>query len=613
MSKTKIPRRSVCTTEGNKEIKSKFAPRNSEISTRNMKLKEKSSLNVESNSLESKKSFFKVIPTEKLLALQSLPSELKGKPRIIGNEAQLEALFNHTKEIAHTVFAKAQYNILFPSFLNTSSISRLSFLSNTSRSSTISTNSKIPIMRKSSIAPDTDIMTKEPSEKELAMRDAFELLNSILSKQKSTINNLSGFFILYVGLILAICTQKAAKNALDFLSTFLEFKSTKTQEVNILFAVLIRVCDSAPELRDTVIDCLAKLAKLEPSLAKRLENGSTHHDASLSSLCNDVFVKLGRNITEKKEIFTSISDTADIDCAIDQLGVYVETLEDNGQPSDIIDFVRNIISVMNRFSESAIVLQRAANCVESIIPFCEDLPIELTYNCLSLCFSIMSGEMFLNGENAFTASEAIQSLTRTIFDSIPPQDLIPALTSILKQKSKSDDNSKIKMVLDNIESYVRLLPNDLDATLLDQIYEALDSFHPEIKKPSFCTRKSIDPSENVAELEDSIRKLNSPDTILDEINSLVEKSTDCDFSSYPSYLIPMLQIAWIIKNRDAPLNENNADPLLYDNVHKIMARVDLLDDDQIDESEFGLPFLQNELKDLMDLNEHEEIEIQDDI
>ncbi|KAK8893324.1 hypothetical protein M9Y10_021741 [Tritrichomonas musculus] len=617
---SKIPRKSISHNETDKDIKSKFNPRSSTASTKSTKLKERPPINsIEPNSF-SKRSFFKVSPTEKSLTERKLPNELLGKPRIIGNEAQIESLFYYTKEIAHNFFAKSQYSVLFPSFFNVSSISRLSFISNSSRSSSISASSKIPVLRKSSIAPDIDLTSKEPSEKELSMDDAFELLNSILNKQKSSVTYLSDFYLLYVSLVLSICNQKAATNALQFLSSFLEFKSTRTQEVNILFAVLIRVCDGAPELRETVVDCLAKLAQLEPTLAKRLENGSTHRDPSLSSLCKDVIIKLGRDTTESKEIFTSISDTDDIEKAKDQLAIYVDTLEDNGQPSDIVDFVRNITSVMNRFHESAVVLERAASCVESVIPFCEDLPIELIYNCLSLCFSIMSGEMFLSGDRAFYASEAIQSLQQSIFDSIPPQNLIPALASILSQPNVSDDNSKIKMVIDNIDSYIKSLPDDFDKSLVDQIYEAIDIFHPEIRKPLFSEQKECDSLETIDLYENSLRKLNSQDTILEEIDSLVNSSKDCNFNAYPIYLQPILQMAWIIQNEDAPLNEENIDPAIYNDVHAIIEKINNLDDDQIDDSEFGLDYLQKELDDIIksdskydDDQSNDQIEIEDDI
>ncbi|OHS99308.1 hypothetical protein TRFO_34282 [Tritrichomonas foetus] len=589
---TMIPRRQT----GNRDkIESKLAKPRISTASAKLRVKQDRQLNAIEPSVVSKVSLFKITPTKKLFTQRSIPDELKGRPRIVGNEGQIDTLYQYTKKIAQELFTKQNYKILFPSCLNVQSLSRLSFLSTSSRSSSISMGSKIPVLRKSSIAPDIDLSMKEPTQEDLSMKAAYTFLSQLVNSQKEKIANYCDFLLLYCALTLSICNHEAGQNALSFIPKFLKYGFTRIEEVNILFAVLLRVCDAAPEFRENVVNILAKLAQLQQSLADRLENGSTHRDANLSSLCNDVLNKLGRKSGQNNEKFKSISETVNEDIAIEMLGKYVEILEDNGQPSDIIDFVRNITSVMLKFSGSANVLERAAACVESVLPFCDEIPIDVVFHCLSLCFSILSGEMFLSGEKSFVASEAIQQLTTSIFDCIPANILIPSLASVINQAN----GAKLEMVLQNVGQYLKYPPENFDIGLLDYITDSIELFHPDVKVP-FELQKKYDPIDNIEMLEKSLERLNDPDTIFEEIDTIISLSPNGNFDNYPAYIKPILQAAYIIQNGVDEQNINSFDKDMVQHIQMVQEKLDTMEEEDIEESEFGPQAIQREFEAFVD-------------
>lgn len=579
ISKTKTSKRTGALPTQNKSgFQSKFRSQNTQIPTKSFRLKEKQPTNVpcyEKSSIASKR----VPPT---ISTSKLPKELTGRPKIMGNQGQLESLYDFTMTIAQKIFKKSQINFLFPSFFNIDSLSRQSFMSSQSRSSTLSTSSKIPILKRTSIVPDTNL-TLEPTEEELSMQSAFKTLSTSFVKKQSD-PAFAQFAVLYVSLVLSIGNPSAISNALSFLSDFLNAKTDVPPEVNILFAVLIRISESYPQTRPSVVNTLTQLASLDESLAERLENGSTHRDISLSSLCKDVLQNLGRTSTKQQEKFVEISESADINIALKLLGSYVDTLEDNGQPSDLIDFIKNIASVMIRFGDSAEVLEKAASCVESVIPFCAELPVEIVFNCLSLSFTILSGEVFLNGEHSFEAVESLQSLINAIFTNVSPAVLIPSVSSLIAQSQ----NSKLEMVINHFDQYCKAHPDNLDSDLIEQIQESIDIFHPELKETDACA--------DIDDMEQQLIRLNDPETILDEVKSIVTQSIDGNFDSYPSYLIPLLQISWMVYNEDQSKYPLNIDDDLYDEICETIENINSLDEDAIDESEFSTIAIQKEIE-----------------
>ena len=553
--------------------------------------------------IPTKISLYKVPITNKLFSQRSVPKELSGRPKIIGNENQTESLFNYTKKIAQSIFTKNNFKILFPSFFKIYSNARLSFLSTSSMNSTFSNSSRIPIKRKSSILPDSDLSFEDSlSPEEASMSKQFEFLSKVLENKKEVMN-IPDFLLLYVASVIAVCNNnEATSNALHFLLKFLELGATRKDEVNILFAVLLRACDTAPDSREDVIKSLAKLAELETSLQDRLENGSTHRDVQLSSLCNDVLKKLGKQSSEKKEKFVSISENANEEIAIEMLGKYVETLEDNGQPSDIIDFIRNITSVMMKFKDSAMILERSASCIESVIPFCSDVPLDSLFQDLSICFSILSEEMFLNGEMSFMAVESIEKLTKTIFNSVNPKILLSALASVVAQA----DGIKLQRVLQYIDQYVANPPDTFTDDMLSEIYENMEIFHPSIQYSFSNIGPNIDIIENY---ERSINRLCNPETIFEELDKIISESPDGNFKTYPSYLRPILQSAFLIKNQDnSNINFDEIDEIIFDNVKTTINEINSIEDDKLEESRFGPDGLRKELDTVLQNINQEEIE-----
>ncbi|KAH0787925.1 hypothetical protein GPJ56_008133 [Histomonas meleagridis] len=435
----------------------------------------------------------------------------------------------------------------------------------------MSTASHIPVFRKSSLFPNANLNDSSPEN--FSFSSAFEHLETLITKCKTKVIAITDFCLLYPSLILSI-NQNSSESALHFLNEFLELKSTRSQEANILFAVLINLYNSFSDEKELVVSVLGKLAQLEDCICTRLQNGAKHQDENLSSLCIKVLTKIGIQIKDSGTQFSNISENSDEKEAIQILSEYVEALENNGQPSDISDFMMNIVTVMQRFNDSAVVLVHAATCAEAVLPFYTEASVEVVYHCISICASILSGETFLNGDKSFEASEAIQNLFNELFQNISPEIL---RKSIEANVAESND-MKLKPILEQLH----MIKCDNSEEFIKPIIDSLEIFHPKYELPQFLMK--LKKKKSFELLQESIQRLTNPETVFEEIEEVTCKSVDGDFGNYPKHLLVMLQTSWIIKTRKIP---PNCDENMYNDVMNSIQKIMKMSDDEIDESEFG--------------------------
>ena len=533
------------------KVQSRLADPNAPAPARRMQARAAGDANVQIDAA-LKNGLFRVFPSKKLMNSRTLPEELRGKPKIFGNEGQIESLFRYTKKIATQFFSASALKNLFPLYFVPDHASRLSFMSASSRSSL--SGSRIPV-RRSSVTPAMGAGDGEDT----SLASGFKVLSNLILDNKAKACELADFCLLYVATAMVIGSESAVANALSFLERFLKLGCVRTAEVNVLFAVMMRLSEVSASFRKPVVADLSKLAALDGSLVVRLENGATHRNPELSGLCKDVLKTMGR-ADRGEDRFGSISNDADEQTAIESLGKFVETLEDNGQPSDIVNFVRNITSVMTRFRKSTTVLERSAACLDSVLPFTQDIPMELVYEMLDVCLTILSGEMFLDAGNAFETVELLQSLQNTIIEHVATNTVATALAGLIAKSN----GQKLEMILSLLDEYVS--SKNIDPDTLRKIADNMEAFHPEHKLPQYLQEEEV-LERNVDPIRASIERLCNPDTYSAELSTIVAQSDAGDFQLYPDELRPILQCAWIVAHGARP---ENCDDDTYQTTLKIM-------------------------------------------
>jgi hypothetical protein len=522
-------------------------------------------------------------PTSKAMAERKLPSELTGHPQIVGHEAQTEALFAYTRGIAQTIFASSAFDILFPPFLLPAECSRVSLISTGSRGSSVGTGSKIPIHRMSGMSTDNP----SPSEEALSMEAAFVVLSNAVKGKHGKAAFMSDFYLLYLGLVVVIGADVAGFNALRFLDSFLQLGVVRSPEANVLFAILIRVFDRRG-FRPLAVSATARLTQLEPALLHRLENGVSHRNAVLSTFCKDALTQMGKTAISKKQgRFRDISIHASEQSVVDSLGKFVELLADNGQPDDLRRFLDNIVRVMTRFNKSPMVLERGAACAESVLPFFPDVTVEILFELLSVCFDILSGETFLTGDNAFPAVEGLQRLTTLIAKTAIPETFLAAMVPLVAESS----GVKLESVVEALAYFVR--QSQIEDEILEPISRSFATFHSDLSFPP-CLVVPSDSTDQILDFEHSIDRLCSTQTVLDELINIMEHNPEGDFSGYPAYLHPVLQIAWIAMIGTRP---PNTDSETWDLVTRIREEVAQIPPDKLSESSYRPKALLEKLQD----------------
>lgn len=489
----------------------------------------------------TKSSMFQ-ITSENISGLRNIPDELQGKVSIVGNEKNMLSLYQYTKKIARTFFSLQFYKKIFPDhFKGPIDNSKLSFISKNSFTSTKSSKSHIPKFNQKRKDYVVDPLDEVPPS-EIDFKPAFKLLEKGLVENKKNMRYLTDFCLLYPSLILSV-NLDAACAALEFLNKFLDLKSTRKNESNVLFSVLIGIREKIQN-NEGYISVLSKLATLEESIQERLKNGTTRK--TLAPLCIKVLNFAGIDYQNSDD--GSYQDIESSETSVlEILSGYIESLESGEQPLDLTDFLLCIANAMQEYEKSAKVLELAAQCAESTFKCYREPSLEVLHKFMLICSKILSEDFFLEGESSFDAIEAVETLYSTIFKSISVEYLKRAVTSVIAEAN----GTQLDVIILKLEEVYVNEPTQFDESFYKYVIDMLMIFHPEYVLPE-CFM--VFTKNQIQKYQDSIERLSNPDTISDEVKTIVGLSEDGDFSNYPNKYITMLRTTWILKNCKQPVN-----------------------------------------------------------
>jgi hypothetical protein len=225
---------------------------------------------------------------------------------------------------------------------------------------------------------------------------------------------------------------------------------------------------------------------------------------------------------------------------IERLTTFVTALGDEGQPENIAAFVANMVSVMRTFKDSAPVLGKCATCLENIIPFYPEVSAEVTFECLSVCYGVLSGETFLSGDQAFSTVEALQKLVSVWSGTVTQPHMLSAMIPLVAQST----GEKLNGVLAALGELIRVWNGPMNEESLAAISQRLMVFHPEVELPPYLA--SLDDNTDIIdEYEKSFVQLADPEGVFDEVARLVELHPNGEFAQYPISVDRILQASWI--------------------------------------------------------------------
>ena len=489
---------------------------------------------------------FKSNPTMQALSARMVPQDLEGRPVIYGKPEQIELLFSHVQSLAQQLFVGSFYKQLFP---NTLAAMKKIMIANSAKQR----QSKVP--RKSSITPELASEIEATTGK-LDLSEPFEQLKRLMKTRRSQMLAITDFCLLYSGIVILICNRDDNQlTALLFLKQFLQLEiPARTNEFAILFAVLVRQYNADPRVRGHTIEVLAMVCDLSQEVRVRVEAGTEHHNCDLSEFCREVLklTTASQVSTLKAPEFAEIPNEATVAVAGDMLSAFCEAIESGHVPSDLVGFMTNVVETMKRFDSEPHVLEKGAECLRNVLALCNTIPVDVITWILELCFSILSGEAFLNGDDSFDAVEAIQNLSNDIFDKLPPDVLLPAVSGTIAEAS----DSHLPLIMNKLKEYVKFSGASIDPTLIGEIAATLDAFHPSFKgRPDFLVTADDTPPES-DDIGESVRRLTDPETVFEEMEAVVGRGDSTVIQNYPSYLRGFLQRAFYLLTEIEPIGMN---------------------------------------------------------
>ena len=530
-------------------------------------------------------SIFKITPTIQMLQARELPVEIRGRPRIVGNYDHVEILYSYTRNLAGTLFNPSFTTILFPKEL--SALKQI----------ITKCYQKSKIARKSSIVPDYDPDTNKPV---FSLSKVFEKFKIIMKNNPKQIIAICDFCLLYCAIIILICDGDDNQlQALYFLKQVLRLEiPLRTYENSILFAVLVKQGNSEPTPKGHSIQALALMAERDQLIAQRLQAGTTHKDQVLASLCQDAISLMNKSGETQQVLNKNQFQEIPIDSSeavVEKTLANYENLIYNGSfPTDIIKFMRNVIQLIKKHSDSPLIIEKGTLCIQKSISSCKNIPLEMISEILILCFTILSGEHFLNGsnENSFDALEAIKELTNTIFSIIDPNILLPGIAASIATSS----NLVTNLILDRLNEYLKMVNENISQKQLDEIISTIDAFHPSITLPLFLSqrRNSVNAFENMSL---SIERLLNSDTVFQEMEEIVSKRDPKLIENYPIYLKGFLQRAYCLYNDEEIPEMSESQKKLVKSMMNDYHSINK--EDLINNGKFSIDTLQNQYNNLI--------------
>jgi hypothetical protein len=175
-----------------------------------------------------------------------------------------------------------------------------------------------------------------------------------------------------------------------------------------------------------------------------------------------------------------------------------------------------------------------------------NLPVEFASQILELCSNVLSGiASFPNEEEGFEVSEAAKNLCDALFENLDREILLMGLGAAM---AKSTD-SHIPFLVEKLKEYMQHVRDPVNPRLLAEIEANLEAFHPQIRERIDFPRPTT-PMYN--EMADSIARLMDPETVFEEMESLIAKRDPNFLENYPLYLRGFLQRSYVLYTRDVP-------------------------------------------------------------
>ena len=380
---------------------------------------------------------------------------------------------------------------------------------------------------------------------ELSLAPAFGFLDSLVDNHPKYALALTDFCMLYSSLVIAVGDEQCISFCFSFLNKFMKLQLPSRDEMHILYAVLVRAGTCAELFHDQSIDILSKMSLANESIKERVVTGSLSQDEQIRTFNNEVIEKAGFSKSDVN-LFKFIPENATEEEVDQCLGRFIALFDDDVYPQEKGDYIANITKSMIRYQTSSQILLLTATCINILIKELKDeLPTpEIVTEYLSLCFSISSGEIFLEGEDSFEAQEAIKELIHDTMEL--NHGYMADIFSGLVAMSNGD---KLNAILEEIKEY-SIHNESVTKDDIKLISNAFYSFHPQMETPSFL-EKPVQIDNTLDKMQESIQRLLNEETIFEEIDSIVSQSKDGNFDKYPSYLRPMLYTAWSYDEEDA--------------------------------------------------------------
>lgn len=490
---------------------------------------------------------FKKEVTLKEMKARTLPEIISKRQVSFESEETIGELYNYVLSIAKETFKKATYQQLFPVAFVPAEVSRMSFGSNSSilsrlsTSSTTSAKSLIPVRKNTSLEYKNEDAQNQQEDGKLSLENGFATLNEIVNERPKDALALTDFMILYPSLVVLVCDKENAGMAIKFLDNFIHLEKIKrTDEFNILYTALIKEGNAGKMFKENVVSIIGAAAKISADIKDRIVYDTFSTNDNIRSICNELAEEIGLNkddIVLFKPIPKDATEKEICKCFND----YIELLGDDILPSSLEDAMTSVTQALLRNKESSSVLLFGSICLELFTDAIDGKnhpPLEVVEAYLSLFFSIQSGEMFLTGEDSTEAQTEIESLLTMTFKKLNVHFLVDVISGLIA----TSQGEKLLTILERFEDLVKYNENvtQKDIAAVSNVFHA---FHPTMKLPDFLSEP--DSLQNpMKDIQQSIDKLLNSDDVFKEIDRIVANSKDGNFNQYPSYLVPALEAVY---------------------------------------------------------------------
>jgi hypothetical protein len=161
---------------------------------------------------------------------------------------------------------------------------------------------------------------------------------------------------------------------------------------------------------------------------------------------------------------------------------------------------------------------------------------------------------------------AVRSLFDVLFQ-LPPEIVLTGACSAIAQTK----GEYLPLMLEKVKEYVQNWPDPINPRLLSEIGVNLDAFHPSFENNVDFLGMSNGSGYDAMAL--SVKRLVNPETVFEEMETIIGARNPSLLENYPLYLRGFLQRAYVLYTREIPdgmpeWNRSLADGMIqaYDNM-----------------------------------------------